>query len=200
MVPTQSIGLSQLLDAPEKTVYGPLDLGSDGECLGPKAFARQLTPSRPMYLRQFVGSSDFAYRQLALAAGTKSTHVVGSLGLVSSPIACRPHFDYNTSLFGEQIAASNRRAIEEYRDATGGQLSDSEVTAAKDNCVKAVALANRVLGSSAVATQRKPVFIPVWNEQAIVIEVHTTSAVDVNGVVKQEERLEAWVDDDTQRI
>eukprot|EP00966_Prymnesium_polylepis_P299098 6911083-Prymnesium_polylepis.1 len=51
-------------------------------------------------------------------------------------------------------------------DATGGQLSDSEVTAAKDNCVKAVALANRVLGSSAVATQRKPVFIPVWNEQA----------------------------------
>jgi len=113
---------------------------------------------------------------------------------MASPIACRPHFEYHEKLFADYVLAANRRASEEYGAATGERLEEDEAQMVRsaNDVNAAVAMANRIAASpAALAVQRKPLFVPLYNKQALAVYVH--SVTDAYGHQKHVERLEVWV-------
>ena len=98
-----------------------------------------------------------------------SIDVLGALPMVQSPFAMRPHMANNAKGFTKAILEKNQAAAAEFEAETGKDVSDSLVVASRDDIVPALKLLNEVAANA--KEQDKPIFLPLWDGQVVVMTI-----------------------------
>jgi len=125
------------------------------ECI--KHFA--VRPSGDARSQHHDASTDLSGEGVALS-------MLGAFPLLRTALAVRPHFTVEE--WGAAVRAKNSMAEKEYEEETGKELDDLTVASSACSLVEAVRIANEVSGSS---TQDHPLYVPLYEGQAIICRV-----------------------------